>query len=379
MRIKDLKVGIDIRELERGKATGIGQYLKDFLKVGAKHRHDWTFILFGNQNTAIDLEASNIQKIFFPEYFTVLWDQVQLPYYLSKEKIDIFLTPYFKAPLISSCKLVVIINDLIPILSQEYKSLERFCNRMYFRSLTHASTLRANKIITISNHSKIDILKNFKTPENKVEVIYLSVDGNYRPLNNNIDQVQIKYGIQKKYILYFGNFNPHKNVKTLLKAYKDLPSEIKDEYQLVLGGRKDSYCNELEDLARQLEIENHVIFTGFIMEEDLPNIYSAASLFAFPSLYEGFGLPPLEAMACGTPVIASNATSLPEVVGDAGILIDPTNIPEFTKTILTVLFDKELRIKLREKGLLRAKRFSVHKTASDILDLLERAVCQQKN
>jgi glycosyltransferase involved in cell wall biosynthesis len=374
-----LKVGIDVRELERGKATGIGQYLKNFLEVGVKDRYDWTFILFGNQNSAIDLDASNIKKIFIPEYFTVLWDQVQLPYYLAKEKIDVFLTPYFKAPLIISCKLVVIINDLIPILSKEYRSLDRLCNRIYFKALAKASTVRANKIIAISHHSKIDILKNFKTPEDKVEIIHLSVDGSYRPLMNNLKQVKNKYGIGKNYILYFGNFNPHKNVRTLLKAYSGLPREIKSQYQLVLGGRKDSHCVELENCARQLGIENNVIFTGFIFEEDLPTIYSAASLFIFPSLYEGFGLPPLEAMACGTPVIVSNTTSLPEVVGDAGILLDPENVQKFTDAILTVLSDNELKDKLREKGLSRAKKFTVHKTASNILNLLEKTNSQDKH
>jgi glycosyltransferase involved in cell wall biosynthesis len=164
-----------------------------------------------------------------------------------------------------------------------------------------------------------------------------------------------------------------------MKAYSVLPQKIKDQYQLVLGGRKDAHCVKLENQARKLKIEDNVIFTGFIFEEDLPIIYSAASLFVFPSLYEGFGLPPLEAMACGTPVIASNATSLPEVVGDAGILVEPKNVNDLRNAILAVLFDKELRFNLRRKGLERAKKFNTYKTGCSILNLLEKTVSQNSH
>jgi len=371
-----LKVGIDVRELEIGKATGIGQYLNNFLKNCAKDRQDWEFILFGNQYTEIGHEATNINKIIVPEYITFWWDQVQLPYHLAKEKIDIFLTPYFKAPLFCTCKLVVIINDLIPLLSEEYKNFKNIFSRYYFKSLTKAATLKADKIITISNFTKKDILKEFRIPEEKIEVVYLNVDESYRPLKSNLDQPKYKYGISKDFILYIGNFNPHKNVSTLLKAYSGLTQEIKNQYKLVLGGKKDSHCIELEKCARQLEIEDNVIFTGFISEEHLPSVYNAASLFVFPSLYEGFGLPPLEAMACGTPVIASNTTSLPEVVGDAGILVDPNNSNDLSEAISGVLHNYELQVKLRKNGLRRAKEFTMSRTSNDILHLLEKIIFQ---
>ncbi len=373
-----MKVGIDVRELEKGKATGIGQYLYDLLKLSPLYRREWTFTLFGNQNTHIDLEAVNIRKILIPEYLTFWWDQAQLPYHLAKEKVDVFLTPYFKAPVIRPCKLVVIINDLIPLLLPEYRTLNRLCTRIYFKALTKASTLNADKIITISDHSKKDILRNFNVSENKIETVYLGVNSKYRPSANNIKHVGKKYNITKNYILYFGNFNPHKNVETLLKAYRRLPGHLKSKYQLVLGGRTDSHCRELERWIKKLSIDSNVIFTDFILEEDLPAIYGGASLFVFPSLYEGFGLPPLEAMACGTPVITSNKTSLPEVMGDAGILVDPCNVEDFSNSIKKVLLNQDLKNEMRQKGLSRAKMFSPQKTAGDILNILEQAVFQNK-
>ena len=369
-----MKVGIDIRELERGKVTGIGQYLNNFLKSCTKDKQDWEFILFGNQYTEICHDATNIKKIFIPEFLTFWWDQVQLPYNLKKEKIDVFLTPYFKAPLFCSCKLVLIINDLIPLFSQKYKSLRNFINRVYFEGLMKAATLKADKIIAISNYTKKDILQKFRLPEWKIEVVYLNVDENYRPSKSNYDQLKYKYGISKQFILYFGNFNPHKNVSFLLKAYSGLPRKIKNKFELVLGGKKDSHCIALEKRARQLEIENNVIFTGFIPEEDLPTIYSAASLFVFPSLYEGFGLPPLEAMACGTPVIVSNTTSLPEVVGDAGILVESNDTDKLSQAILSILFNTKLQVELRKKGLSRAKKFTLYRTSNDIFNLLEKVL-----
>lgn len=364
-----MKIGIDIRELEKGKATGIGRYILNFLRFAVKNNPEWEFILFGNQNTQIHLNASNLKKIFIQEYSTFWWDQIQLPRYLKRERVDIFLTPYLKVPIFLACKLIVIINDLIPLLFPEYQKLKSFPRRIYFKNLGRQAARRADKIVTISHHSKKDILEVFQIPEEKIRVIYLSVEDKYQPVAANLEKVACKYGIRKKFIFYFGNFNPHKNVKTLIQTYYSLPDEVKSEYLLVLGGRRDRYCMELERMVRHLKIVEKVVFTGFIAEEDLPSIYSAASLFAFPSFYEGFGLPPLEAMACGTPLITSNTTSLPEVVGEAGILVDPYKVDEIKAAIVKVLTDSKLRNDLIEKGLERSKQFTPEKTTDQILEI----------
>ena len=367
-----LRIGIDGREFEKGKITGIGRYLLDFLKFATENKQGWKFILFCNQYTGLDFDAKNLEKITIPEKVTFFWDQIKLPYYLRKEKIDIFLTPYFKAPVFAPCKLVVIINDLIPIKIQNSKfKIQNFLGRLYFWILGKMAAKRADKIITISNYSKKDIIGMFKVAEGKIEVVYLGVDKRYHPVESNLKEVTSKYGINKRYILYIGNLSPHKNIRGLITAYSKLPDNIKDEYDLVIGGKKDRNYLDLYKLTKDLDLEDKVIFTGFIEEDDLPLIYSGAELFAFPSFYEGFGLPPLEAMACGTTVVASNAASLPEVVGDAGLLVSPENIEELYRVIWQVLTNSKLKKNLTQKGLERVKLFNLEKTGKEILEVLE--------
>jgi glycosyltransferase involved in cell wall biosynthesis len=258
------------------------------------------------------------------------------------------------------------------MLSKEYSGILRLMNRFYFRSLVKTSVTNAERVIAISKFTKTCIMNEFGTPGTKIDVIYLNVEDRYRPLIRNRKTKLAKYGLPNKFILYVGNFNPHKNVPILIKAYSELPPAIKEAYGLVLGG--SSRCHELASLAKELGIEKNVRFTGFVPENDLPVIYSAATVFVFPSLHEGFGLPPLEAMACGTPVIVSDAASLPEVVGDAGILIKPTDTKALSKAIINVLNDNDMQITLKKKGLLKAKVFTPHKTASEFLATISKVM-----
>ena len=178
-----------------------------------------------------------------------------------------------------------------------------------------------------------------------------------------------KYGINRKYVLYIGNFEHHKNVDGLIKAYSGLPAELRKEYFLVVGGKDEKNSPGIEKLSGELGVRENIFFPGFIEEDDLPSIYGGAEIFIFPSFYEGFGLPPLEAMACGIPVIASNVSSLPEVVGDAGSLVDPKDIYGLTTAIKELLTDARVRYKMREKGLKRAKLFQAGDTTQKILNV----------
>ncbi len=364
-----MRIGVDVRELERDKATGIGKYLLNFLKFATDQKPEWEFVLFGNQDTQIDLDVPNIKKIFISECVTFFWDQMQLPCRLKKEKVDLFLAPYFKVPLFFCGKLVLIINDLILLLAPEYQNLSNTLKRVYFKSLLKMAIRKADRIITISHHSKKDIIKLFRVPEKKIKVITLAISEKFRPIDFGIEKIISKYKIDGRFIFYVGNFNPHKNVSILIEAYQKLPVKIKEEYSLVIGGKKDKYYYALFRLVQRLELEDKVIFTDFIAEEDLPYLYNAADIFVFPSLYEGFGLPPLEAMACGTPVIASNTTSLPEVVGVAGILVNPHRVDEIKAAIIKVLTDSALRNDLIKRGLERSMRFTAKKTADQILEV----------
>jgi glycosyltransferase involved in cell wall biosynthesis len=209
-------------------------------------------------------------------------------------------------------------------------------------------------------------MKVFGVPGEKITVITLAADRAFRQIDSEFSGVLSKYKIEGKYILYFGNFNSHKNVGALIEAYQKLPANIKEEYRLVIGGKKDRAGRALLKLSKNLGLQERTIFTDFVQKEDLPYLYNAAEVFVFPSLYEGFGLPPLEAMACGTPVIAFRVASLPEVIGEAGILLDPCGPDELAKAIVSVLTDNVLKKSLIEKGLSRAKQFSIEKMSREL-------------
>jgi glycosyltransferase involved in cell wall biosynthesis len=282
------------------------------------------------------------------------------------------LSPYIKAPIFSPCPFITTIHDLLFLITPHYTGWRYKLYNELFKIFGRIISKRAASIITDSEHSKRDVIKIFGIPDKKVHVIFLGISKEYMVIGevDLIKEVKRVYGIEGKYILYIGNFKPHKNVKRLIEAFADVKDEFLD-LKLVLGGKKDKYVHLLKDTAEKLGIMDKVIFTDFIKDEDLPYLYSGAELFVYPSLYEGFGLPVLEAMACGTPVICSNTTSLPEVVGDSGILIDTKDAKNITSAILTLLKNDKQKEILIKKGLERAKGFATDRYSSKILSLIE--------
>lgn len=210
-----------------------------------------------------------------------------------------------------------------------------------------------------------------------MKVIYIGIDYMYKPINDNhvLDSTKIRYNITNKFILHVGSLNPRKNLSRLIEAYARLHEVILDEYQLVIVGKRIWKTDEIFTKVKQLGLENKFVFTGFVNDDDLPLLMNAADLLVFPSLYEGFGIPPLEAMACGTPVTASNTSSIPEVVADAALLFDPYNVEEMSAAMYKVLTDEQLQGKLRQKGFERVRQFSWEKAARETLAVYEE-VCK---
>jgi glycosyltransferase involved in cell wall biosynthesis len=230
-------------------------------------------------------------------------------------------------------------------------------------------------IISISHHTKYDMLKHFKIPEDKIKVIHLAANECYKPLKEDeIYKINEKYSLNHPYILYVGGLEPKKNIPTLLKAFYKLKKHDVNHKLVITGEKRWNYKSIFETIDK-LNLQKEVIFTGYIPDEDLPALYNAADLFVYPSLYEGFGLPPLEAMACGTPVITSNTSSLPEVVGDAGIMVNPYDIDELTNKMYKVLTNEGLTEELSKKGLERAKLFSWKKCAEETLNTYKFHIC----
>jgi glycosyltransferase involved in cell wall biosynthesis len=277
--------------------------------------------------------------------------------------IDIYHSTNFITPPLRKARGVVTIYDLIMLFPE-------FGVPLFPREELRRYIERADAILAISEHTKRDIIHFFNVPEDKVRVTLLAADERFRCIADpeGIRSVLGRFGIEGDYVLYTGPMELRKNVPAIVRAFATLKVEKRVPHRLVLAGNKGGGCyDEVLEIVRTLGLENDVIFTGFVPDEDMPYLYNGAALFAFPSLYEGFGLPPLEAMACGCPVVTSNTSSLPEVVGDAGLMVDPHRPEELADAMGKILGDSALRAELREKGLRRAAEFSWRRCAEETL------------
>lgn len=303
----------------------------------------------------------------------VWFEQVAVPQVCEREKIDLVHYPYFAAPLVCGARVVLTLHDLIPIMLEPYRG--SFAARAY-SFLVATAAKRAAGIIADSDSTRRDIVRVLKVPDRRIRVVHLAAGENYAATIDRrlVETVRLKYGLDTDYVFYLGGLDVRKNVRRLIKAFARVKRQIGGDAKLAIAGKPMSKSKLFPDLTGVIEGEklgNSVVFLGRVPEEDCPPLYNGARLFVYPSLYEGFGLPPLEAMACGTPVICSNTSSLPEVVGDAAITVDPTSVDALAEAIQRVLGNEGLQAELREKGLARARRFSWRKTAEQTLTAFE--------
>jgi glycosyltransferase involved in cell wall biosynthesis len=293
----------------------------------------------------------------------ILWEQVAQPWASRRERLDLLHAPVYAGPLVCTCPLVVTIHDLSFAL---YPEMFPPFNRSYLQRATRWTANRAAAIITGSESAKGDILYLLGVPEAKVRVIPDGVAEEMHPIDapGRIDALRRRYALPERMILFLGTLEPRKNITTLIEAYALLRHDTDMVHRLVIAGGKGWYYEQVYAAVKRLGLDGDVVFPGFIPQEELALLYNAADLFVYPSLYEGFGLPPLEAMACGTPVVVSNTSSLPEVVGDAGVTVDPSDAEALAGAIWDLLRQPERCRALSEAGLARAKRFSWNTTAA---------------
>jgi len=358
-----MRLGIDAREIQEGVYTGIGRSLINFLEYFEKLENEDVCVLFSSKKIPIVFNAK-IKNVVLNEHITFVWDQWQLPHAVKKEGIDILYSPYYKVPLMKPCKMVSAIFDLM------YLSFDAYCKRMspfkkaYYASFGKAYTSSVDKILTCSEYSKRDIQRIYGLGQEKIKIIPLSVNHIYKPQPGMSP-------INGRYLLYVGNFKFHKNVQSIIEAFALICAEFPD-LKLVLAGPREHTYEELFMLVHKKCLEQRVIFFGKVTEDDKPHLlYSAAELFVMPSLYEGFGLPPLEAMACGVPVVVSNTTSMPEVVKDAGFLVDPKEVTAIADAIKKVLNDDQLKKEMIAKGLRYAKEYESTKVSAQLYDFFK--------
>jgi glycosyltransferase involved in cell wall biosynthesis/ubiquinone/menaquinone biosynthesis C-methylase UbiE len=352
--------------------TGSGQYVINLLRE-LEARAGYELLVFcpseSTYSQARQLTVATVVRLASPlpgNLGKVWFEQVALPRACRKYKIDLLHVPYFGSPLFSPCKTVVTVHDLIMLVLPQHRG--SLLVRAY-TSLVSAAAKRANIIIADSHCTKRDVAKLLGIPEQKVRVVYLACEEHFQPVQDpaQLSDIRRKYGLEDKFVLYLGGLDWRKNVASLIRAF----THVGGSWQLAIAGEPFSSRSplypDLTEVVQQAGAKDRVKFLGLITEEDKPALYSAASLFVFPSLYEGFGLPPLEALACGTPVLCSNASSLPEVVGEGAMLFDPQNEDELGQALASLLSSEALRSELREAGLRQARRFSWRQTAKETL------------
>lgn len=296
------------------------------------------------------LKSTRIKRIFYENYF--------LPKLLLHKKYGLYHSPNYVLPYFINTPSVLTIHDLITF---DYPELCQDESVLYFKLLLRRSVKKAKKIIAVSETVKTDILKHFDVSPSKVKVIYHGISPIFK---KSIDEtILYKYHLPKQYILFVGNIEPKKNLERLIKAFDLLRRTNKIKHKLVIVGKKGWKYKSVFGIIDELKIYDEVIFTGYVPEEDLPTIYSMADIFVFPSLYEGFGFPPLESMACEVPVLVSDKGALPEITGGNCIQIDPYNIDEIAKGMYRLLIDTKLRKRSMQQGKEWIKQFSWEKAA----------------
>ena len=296
----------------------------------------------------------------------ILWEQIRLPRLIRQRHADLLHAPGYVAPFHAGVPTVITVYDLIALRWPQYCKRSNVLN---YRLQLPLSIRRATGIIVPSEATRQDLIDRFPAAAPKTRVIPLAITDDFHVIDQTdvLDGVRTRYGLPRQFILFVGQLEPKKNVPALIHAFARLRSTTTLPHKLVLAGGQGWEFDAIEKAVALSGVDEDIIFTGFVPEEDLPALFNQADLFVFPSLCEGFGIPPLEAMACGIPVVTSNCTSLPEVVGDAAVLIDnPQDTCELTHAMEQLLTDPTLREDMKAKGLERATLFSWTSTARSV-------------
>lgn len=369
-----MKVGILPWTLNSQK-TGLDNYLTSLLTGMVEIGKSNEIYLIQHEKTD-DQISEETNEIILPNLPKILKSPIGLPYAIKKANLDVIhasahyfsqITPFY---LNFGTGKVLTIHDLIPLIHPTTTKGRTF---FFWKTTLNLIKNRADNLIVISNHTKKDCIKYLGIPEEKITVIYEAA-GEIFKVEKNKEEIQkyleSKYGIKFPFILSVGTLEKRKNIHIVLQAFYRL-KKLGNDHKLVIVGKIGWKYDKIFDTLNELDLKTDVIFTGYVPDEDLVKLYNAADLFVFPSIYEGFGLPPLEAMACGCPVITSNTSSLPEVVGDAGVMVDPYDDKALTDEMYSILTNDSFKRELSKKSLARSKLFTWRQTAKETWQVYE--------
>lgn len=370
-----MRIVIDIQSVI-GKKTGVGKYTEGLVKALARLSSSHEFILFyfnfRSRFNGLEVNASNFvnKGVRLPgRIFNFFWKKgSSFSFERLSGKADLFHFPNFILRPVKSGKTIATIHDLAFRRFPQYiekKNLD-FLNNNIPRTLA-----KVNKIIAVSEFTKKELLSFYPLPEEKIRVIHEGVDENFRKIEEkgDFERIKRKYNLPEKFFLWVGTIEPRKNISGLLQAWAIFKERRQSDCKLVIVGQWGWNYQDFRKELEKLKTSGEIIFTQYVADREMPSIYSLAQVFLFPSIYEGFGLPPLEAMACGVPVITTPALS--EVVEEAALKVSPENVEEMALAMAKVLENKDLREELIQKGFKQVEKFSWEKAAQQTLNLYE--------
>jgi glycosyltransferase involved in cell wall biosynthesis len=368
-----MRIAINTLAMKR-KLYGGGNYIKNLVRSLSRLDGENEYLLLASPENVCHLEDLGVrfQIAMGPSnrLLRLPWEQTVLPLKLKQKGIDVYHGPAFVAPLFKTCGQVVSVHDMTFHLVPEQHSWHK---RIYFQAMIPAMVRGSERVIAVSESTKRDILSLVPVPENKICVTHLGVDSRFQPVSDQekLAALRVKHRLRRQFILFVGVIEPRKNIAALVNAYA--AASLADQFDLVLAGSLGwDYSGLLEQVANS-GLKDRIRIIGYVDDEDLPTLYSAAEVFVYPSLYEGFGLPPLEAMACGVPVITSSISSMPEIVGDAAILVNPRDVAAIASALLKLLSNAELREQHALRGRERARLFTWDRMAQKTLEVYESA------
>ncbi|MBW8001086.1 MAG: glycosyltransferase family 4 protein [Planctomycetes bacterium] len=346
---------------------GVHQFIKSLIPALDSQKGDDKLFVFYNNKKFLGL-APDANEIVIEGNNKIIWDFILLPKKLRKLKIDAAIFPKNIVPFFTAAKRYAVMHDMAYF---DYKlNAYPMLDTIYMKIMIPLSAKRADGIFAVSEHTKKDILHYTNCDDKKITVTHEAADKIYKPIKNDtvLNHVKKKYDLPDKFIMYVGSLSPRKNVVGLLKAFSRIRTRI--PHNLVLTGSKSWKDTKVYETIKELNLTNRINQLGYVEHEDMPAMYNLANCYLYPSLYEGFGLPVLEAMQSGCPVIASNTTSIPEVAGNAALLVNPLDVNQIAEAICTVVNDPEKQNQLIKAGLEQAKKFSWEKCAEIILQTI---------
>lgn len=379
-------IGIDAR-FYGPLGKGLGRYVQEVVDgvIKIDERNHYVIFLCAENFDDFKIIGERVKKVLVTAKWYGLAEQVLMPYYIWREKLDLVHFPHFNVPIFCPVKFIVTIHDLIltkfpTARATTWGPIMYRLKNLGYKIIIWLAVKRAKKIIAVSHFTKSDIVENFKINPNKVIVTYEGVvdfDRDRKENNNNDKETLLGYNIINPYLLYVGNAYPHKNLDGLVRVFRKIEEKI-PQIRLVLVGKEDYFYNQIKKGAANLGLwkknnsDSSIIFPGYIPDADLRVIYRNAIVYVFPSFYEGFGLPPLEAMSNGCPVASSSKASMPEILGEAAAYFNPENEDEMVEVIARVALDEHLRKKMKYEGYQRVKKFNWLSCAKETLAIYDK-------